>query len=67
MPLGLCELLLKHPMSEIIVIIGDNEVAPRLVDGVRRLEYRGYDSAGIATLLGRVRFTLSHSCDPQSS
>ncbi len=26
------------------------DVAPRLLDGLRRLEYRGYDSAGIATL-----------------
>ena len=30
-------------------------VAPRLIEGLRRLEYRGYDSAGIATLVnGRI-------------
>lgn len=37
-------------MCGIIGIIGKNEVADLLVDGLRRLEYRGYDSAGIATL-----------------
>jgi len=39
-------------MCGIIGIIGNDEVAPRLVDALKRLEYRGYDSAGIATLLG---------------
>lgn len=39
-------------MCGIIGIIGNEEVAPRLVDALKRLEYRGYDSAGIATLLG---------------
>ncbi|HEY5209576.1 MAG TPA: glutamine--fructose-6-phosphate transaminase (isomerizing) [Stellaceae bacterium] len=39
-------------MCGIIGILGRNEVAPLLVDGLRRLEYRGYDSAGIATLAG---------------
>ena len=38
-------------MCGIIGIIGKQEVAPLLIDGLRRLEYRGYDSAGIATLL----------------
>ena len=37
-------------MCGIIGIIGKNPVAPLLIDGLRRLEYRGYDSAGIATL-----------------
>ncbi|MGH6989477.1 MAG: glutamine--fructose-6-phosphate transaminase (isomerizing) [Stellaceae bacterium] len=37
-------------MCGIIGIIGRKEVAPLLIDGLRRLEYRGYDSAGIATL-----------------
>jgi glucosamine--fructose-6-phosphate aminotransferase (isomerizing) len=42
-------------MCGIIGIIGKNEVTPLLVEGLRRLEYRGYDSAGIATLLkGRI-------------
>jgi glucosamine--fructose-6-phosphate aminotransferase (isomerizing) len=34
----------------IIGIVGRSAVAPLLIDGLRRLEYRGYDSAGIATL-----------------
>ena len=38
-------------MGGIIGIIGNSDAAPLLVDGLRRLEYRGYDSAGIATLV----------------
>ncbi len=38
-------------MCGIIGIIGTREAAPVLVDGLKRLEYRGYDSAGIATLV----------------
>jgi glucosamine--fructose-6-phosphate aminotransferase (isomerizing) len=42
-------------MCGIIGILGRKEVAPLLVDGLRRLEYRGYDSAGVATLIdGRI-------------
>lgn len=37
-------------MCGIIGIVGVNSAAPRLVDSLKRLEYRGYDSAGIATL-----------------
>jgi len=37
-------------MCGIIGIIGRKDVAPLLIDGLQRLEYRGYDSAGIATL-----------------
>ncbi|HLO76892.1 MAG TPA: glutamine--fructose-6-phosphate transaminase (isomerizing) [Magnetospirillum sp.] len=39
-------------MCGIVGIIGKGDVAPLLVEGLRRLEYRGYDSAGIATLVG---------------
>ncbi len=35
-------------MCGIIGYIGEKEVVPVLIDGLRRLEYRGYDSAGIA-------------------
>jgi glutamine---fructose-6-phosphate transaminase (isomerizing) len=35
-------------MCGIIGIIGNSEAAPRLLESLRRLEYRGYDSAGIA-------------------
>jgi glucosamine--fructose-6-phosphate aminotransferase (isomerizing) len=37
-------------MCGIIGILSQTPVAPRLIDGLRRLEYRGYDSSGIATL-----------------
>jgi glucosamine--fructose-6-phosphate aminotransferase (isomerizing) len=37
-------------MCGIIGIIGQEPVAPQLVDALKRLEYRGYDSAGVATL-----------------
>ncbi|WP_375270782.1 glutamine--fructose-6-phosphate transaminase (isomerizing) [Sphingomonas sp.] len=36
-------------MCGIVGIVGRDEVADRLLDGLKRLEYRGYDSAGIAT------------------
>ncbi len=37
-------------MCGIIGILGNGDVARRLLDGLKRLEYRGYDSAGIATV-----------------
>ncbi|MBB6424667.1 glutamine--fructose-6-phosphate transaminase (isomerizing) [Sphingopyxis sp. JAI128] len=39
-------------MCGIIGIIGEDQVADRLVDGLRRMEYRGYDSAGVCTVEG---------------
>jgi len=52
-------------MCGIFAMIGDGNVVPRLVDGLKALEYRGYDSAGIAVVapeglsvrrrVGRVR------------
>ena len=39
-------------MCGIIGIIGKDQVADRLVDGLRRMEYRGYDSAGVCTVEG---------------
>ncbi|HXD03923.1 MAG TPA: glutamine--fructose-6-phosphate transaminase (isomerizing) [Novosphingobium sp.] len=39
-------------MCGIIGIVGKDEVADRLVDGLRRMEYRGYDSAGVCTVHG---------------
>ena len=38
-------------MCGIIGIAGTREVAPLILDGLKRLEYRGYDSAGVATLV----------------
>ncbi|KWV96301.1 glutamine--fructose-6-phosphate transaminase (isomerizing) [Erythrobacter sp. AP23] len=37
-------------MCGIIGIVSEEAVADRLVDGLRRMEYRGYDSAGVCTL-----------------
>jgi len=46
-------------MCGIVGIIGNSQVAPLIVDALKRLEYRGYDSAGVATIqngeLGRRR------------
>ena len=38
-------------MCGIVGIVGNQPVAGRLVDALKRLEYRGYDSAGIATIV----------------
>jgi glucosamine--fructose-6-phosphate aminotransferase (isomerizing) len=40
-------------MCGIIGYVGGKEAEPILVEGLRRLEYRGYDSAGVATLAGQ--------------
>ncbi len=37
-------------MCGIVGVLGHHEVAPLLVEALKRLEYRGYDSAGIATV-----------------
>src|SRR3990172_5774104 len=39
-------------MCGIVAYVGSREAAPILLDGLKRLEYRGYDSAGIAVLSG---------------
>ena len=42
-------------MCGIIGVTGTGAVAPRLIDSLKRLEYRGYDSAGIAAVVdGRI-------------
>ncbi len=38
-------------MCGIIGVIGSRPAAPLLIEALRRLEYRGYDSAGVATLI----------------
>lgn len=38
-------------MCGIIGIVGNSSATPRLLDALKRLEYRGYDSAGVATLI----------------
>ena len=37
-------------MCGIVGIVGTSQVTERLVDGIKRLEYRGYDSSGVAVL-----------------
>ena len=39
-------------MCGIVGYVGLQEAAPILLDGLKKLEYRGYDSAGIAVLNG---------------
>ena len=47
-------------MCGIVGILGRGPVADLLVDSLKRLEYRGYDSAGVATLEGA---TIASNCD----
>ena len=47
-------------MCGIVGAVAERDVLPILVEGLRRLEYRGYDSAGVAVIdgggaIGRVR------------
>ncbi|MEP6471462.1 MAG: glutamine--fructose-6-phosphate transaminase (isomerizing) [Acidobacteriota bacterium] len=46
--------------------VGTQEAAPLLLDGLKRLEYRGYDSAGIATLCNG-HFTIQRSAGKLST
>lgn len=45
-------------MCGIVGYVGKQEACPFLLSGLRRLEYRGYDSAGIATTAGPGAFQL---------
>ena len=40
-------------MCGIVCYVGEREAKPILMEGLKRLEYRGYDSAGIAVQEGR--------------
>ena len=42
-------------MCGIIGYIGKDEVTPFLVEGLKKVEYRGYDSSGIAVLRGKIK------------
>lgn len=56
-------------MCGIVGYIGKSAATPILIEGLRRLEYRGYDSAGIATLTDgflNVRKTIGHIVDLQN-
>ena len=41
-------------MCGIVAYIGEKEAYPILIEGLKRLEYRGYDSAGVALLNGNL-------------
>src|SRR5687768_10183037 len=41
-------------MCGIVGAVAKNNIVPTLIEGLRRLEYRGYDSAGIALNNGRL-------------
>ena len=53
-------------MCGIVGYVGSQEAAPLLLDGLKRLEYRGYDSAGIATLCNG-HFTIHRSAGKLST
>jgi glucosamine--fructose-6-phosphate aminotransferase (isomerizing) len=53
-------------MCGIVGYVGSKEAAPFLLDGLKRLEYRGYDSAGIATLCNG-HFTIQRSAGKLST
>ncbi|WP_115161143.1 glutamine--fructose-6-phosphate transaminase (isomerizing) [Synechococcus sp. UW86] len=44
-------------MCGIVALVGSREAAPQLLEGLRQLEYRGYDSAGIATVAAQEQLT----------
>src|SRR5437763_8784004 len=52
-PLKICYTLAPKFMCGIVGYVGQAEAAPILLDGLRRLEYRGYDSAGVAVVNGK--------------
>jgi glucosamine--fructose-6-phosphate aminotransferase (isomerizing) len=50
-------------MCGIIAYVGTDEAAPILLEGLERLEYRGYDSAGMAVQNGKGRPRVRHVRD----
>jgi len=48
-------------MCGIIGYLGDHEATPVLIDSLKRLEYRGYDSAGVAVLEAPKAGSTTHT------
>ena len=48
-------------MCGIVGAVSERDIVPVLVDGLRRLEYRGYDSAGVAIVNGKNKISLSRT------
>ena len=46
-------------MCGIVGAAGKRDIVPILIEGLRRLEYRGYDSAGVAVLHGAVNGSVA--------
>src|SRR5256714_11692438 len=45
----------REPMCGIVGAVARRNVVPILMEGLRRLEYRGYDSAGLAVVNGKLQ------------
>jgi glucosamine--fructose-6-phosphate aminotransferase (isomerizing) len=47
-------------MCGIVGAVAERNIVPILIEGLRRLEYRGYDSAGVAVLNGTGKLARAH-------
>ena len=54
-------------MCGIVGASSRHNVVPILIEGIRRLEYRGYDSTGLAVINGGASPVLSDSCPSRAS
>ena len=45
-------------MCGIVGYIGQNDAYPVLIEGLKKLEYRGYDSAGVALINGQNQLNI---------
>ena len=54
-------------MCGIVGAIAERNVVPILIEGLKRLEYRGYDSAGVAVLNGSQQLARLRNSEQQGS